>query len=135
MPPRRNKVSARRKTGRHKRPTRRARPKSSVASESFVLAQARDALQPDVNVDLVPSRASRAAVLSAALERSPVVVQWEAKPAEVKEYRPGALDADYVKRLVAKHGDDFTAMRRDTKLNAWQWSEGQIRKVAAALHT
>ena len=132
MPPRRNKVSARRKTGRHKRPSRRARPKS-VASESFVLAHARDALQPDVNVDLVPSRASRAAVVSAAVETS--AVQWEAKPAEVKEYKPGALDAEYIKRLVSKHGDNFTAMRRDTKLNSWQWSEGQIRKVAAALRS
>lgn len=37
-----------------------------------------------------------------------------------------------VERLLAVHGDDVAAMARDTKLNAMQHSEGQLRAMIAS---
>lgn len=49
-----------------------------------------------------------------------------------KQKRPqSAEDQKYIVRLVAKHGDDFTAMFRDIKLNNMQHTETQLRKMAS----
>ena len=37
-------------------------------------------------------------------------------------------EEEWVARLVAAHGDDYSAMRRDLKLNRFQQTEGDIRR-------
>lgn len=37
-------------------------------------------------------------------------------------------ESEWAERLVAKHGDNFTAMARDRKLNPMQQSEGDLRR-------
>ena len=39
------------------------------------------------------------------------------------------VNARIIDQLVDKHGDDLSAMRRDIKLNVYQWSEGQLRAM------
>ena len=49
-----------------------------------------------------------------------------------KQKRPqSAEDQKYIARLLAKHGDDFTAMFRDIKVNNMQHTETQLRKMAS----
>jgi nucleolar protein 16 len=42
--------------------------------------------------------------------------------------KPSVREAEWIERLVSKHGDDFRAMSRDVKLNPMQQSEGDIRR-------
>ena len=49
-----------------------------------------------------------------------------------KKKRPqSANDQKYIARLLAKHGDDYTAMFRDIKVNKMQYTETQLRKMAS----
>lgn len=49
-----------------------------------------------------------------------------------KQKRPqSAGEQKYIVRLLAKHGDDYTAMFRDIKVNNMQHTETQLRKMAS----
>lgn len=49
-----------------------------------------------------------------------------------KKQRPqSAEDQKYIARLLEKHGDDYTAMFRDIKVNKMQHTETQLRKMAS----
>lgn len=49
-----------------------------------------------------------------------------------KKKRPqSADDQKYISRLLAKHGEDYTAMFRDIKVNKMQHTETQLRKMAS----
>jgi len=49
-----------------------------------------------------------------------------------KQKRPqSAEDQKYIARLLLKHGDDYTAMFRDIKVNNMQHTETQLRKMAS----
>ena len=49
-----------------------------------------------------------------------------------KKKRPqSADDQKYIARLLAKYGDDYTAMFRDIKINKMQYTESQLRKMAS----
>jgi nucleolar protein 16 len=49
-----------------------------------------------------------------------------------KKKRPqSADDQKYIARLLAKYGDDYTAMFRDIKVNKMQYTETQLRKMAS----
>lgn len=48
---------------------------------------------------------------------------------EVKyERHQTEAEQDWIRRLVEKHGDDYEAMKWDTKLNIYQQSAGDIKK-------
>ena len=49
-----------------------------------------------------------------------------------KKKRPqSAEDQKYTCRLLEKHGNDYTAMFRDIKVNKMQYTEQQLRKMAS----
>lgn len=49
-----------------------------------------------------------------------------------KKKRPqSADDQKYIARLLTKHGDDYTAMFRDIKVNKMQHTEAQLRKMTS----
>ena len=43
-------------------------------------------------------------------------------------------DQNYISKCLAKHGDDYTAMFRDTKLNDMQHTSTKLRKMAARFY-
>ncbi|KAI9037597.1 nucleolar protein 16 [Aspergillus affinis] len=67
--------------------------------------------------------------------KTDIVKQLERQAAQegedVKTKKPrhqSSREAEWVQRLVDRHGDDITAMFRDRKLNPMQQSEGDIRR-------
>ena len=42
--------------------------------------------------------------------------------------KPSEREADWIGRMVERHGDDYEAMFRDRELNVWQQSVGDIKK-------
>jgi hypothetical protein len=44
------------------------------------------------------------------------------------------FDAEYVKKLMAKHGENCKAMERDIKLNDRQYTENQMAKLIKKYH-
>lgn len=45
-----------------------------------------------------------------------------------KQRHQSTREAEWISRLVAKHGGDFRAMARDRRLNVMQQSEGDLRR-------
>ena len=69
--------------------------------------------------------------LPTAAEQTEVVRGLEAEASRhVAKYRPkqSAGERDFVVELVAKYGDDYTAMTRDMKINYMQRSEGDLKR-------
>lgn len=76
----------------------------------------------------VPAR-SRAAAAAAG-----IVPELEESAKYGKRKRPrkqSQREREWVERLVARHGEDYGAMRRDRKLNPMQQSEGDLRRRIA----
>jgi nucleolar protein 16 len=42
-------------------------------------------------------------------------------------------EAKYLRKLIAKHGDDYKKMERDIKTNNMQWTEKKLRRRCARL--
>ena len=42
-------------------------------------------------------------------------------------------EQEYLRKLIAKHGDDFKGMERDIKLNVQQHSKAKLRRRVARL--
>ncbi|CAH0486120.1 unnamed protein product [Peronospora farinosa] len=42
-------------------------------------------------------------------------------------------EAKYLRKLIAKHGNDYTKMGRDIKINNMQWTEQKLRRRCARL--
>lgn len=69
-------------------------------------------------------------------QQNTVIELYEVPDSDVlearKKKRPqSAQDQKYIAKLLTKHGDDYTAMFRDIKVNNMQHTEAQLRKMAS----
>jgi len=49
--------------------------------------------------------------------------------AQPAQHHTSTSERTWLKQLVQKHGDDYGSMVRDRKLNVWQNTEGEIRRL------
>ncbi|ODQ65192.1 hypothetical protein NADFUDRAFT_25737 [Nadsonia fulvescens var. elongata DSM 6958] len=64
-------------------------------------------------------------------EQNPVIRELEIEAARAIGARPrlqSEREADWVARMISKHGENYQAMFRDKNLNIWQQSVGDIKK-------
>jgi len=58
----------------------------------------------------------------------PQLEEMAANSAGPKVRKQSNLEQEWIERLVAKYGEDYSAMSRDSKLNVRQQTQGDIRK-------
>ena len=60
-----------------------------------------------------------------------IVMELEEQATLEAKKRPrqqSGREEEWLSKLIAKHGEDYTAMIRDTRLNPFQQTEGDIRR-------
>jgi nucleolar protein 16 len=90
-----------------------------------------DLLSDEEDVDNAANWGSLGHVGSAKGPDTEVIAKLEALAASGERKTPrtqSAREAEWIERLVTKHGDDYRAMSRDARLNRMQQSEGDIRR-------
>lgn len=67
------------------------------------------------------------------ITRPAVIEEWNARNPQPIAKTCSEYQREYIGKLVVKHGQDFEAMCRDTKLNRQLLSAGQLRKLATKI--
>lgn len=62
--------------------------------------------------------------------QQPAPIESEVVERKPRVEKASEFQAAELRPLLAKYGDDFESMSRDIKLNKWQHSAGQLRKLA-----